>query len=178
MKRVSLQASNSSTDRVLVGRIGRPHGLDGYVVLHPETDNPDRFSPGSTVLDASGALYQVERVRPRGEGFLVRFSGVEDRTAAERIVGTELYISGEERRALDDGEYWPDELIGLVVHSHDGREVGVVGSVIEGAAQYRLAVEGDRGTFEVPFVVDLVPTVDRAEGMITLADIPGLIPDE
>lgn len=178
MKRVSLQASNSSTDRVLVGRIGRPHGLDGYVVLHPETDNPDRFRPGATVQDASGAPFEVERVRPRGEGLLVRFSGVEDRTAAERIVGTELFIPGGERRALDDGEYWPDELIGLAVRTHDGRHVGVVASVIEGAAQYRLAVDGGSGTFEVPFVAELVPDVDRAAGVITLADIPGLVPDE
>lgn len=178
MKRVSLQASNSSTDRVLVGRIGRPHGLDGYVVLHPETDNPDRFRPGATVQDASGAPFEVERIRPRGEGFLVRFSGVQDRTAAEQIVGTELFISGDERRELDDEEYWPDELVGLAVRSHDDRDVGIVTSVIEGAAQFRLAVDGGRGTFEVPFVAELVPTVDRVERFIILADIPGLVPDE
>lgn len=178
MKRVSLQASNSSTDRVLVGRIGRPHGLDGYVVLHPETDNPDRFRPGANMYDADGAPFEVERVQPRGERFLVRFAGVQDRTAAEKIVGTELFIPSDERRELDEGEYWPDELVGLAVRSHDGRDVGVVASVIEGAAQYRLAVDGVAGRFEVPFVTELVPTIDRVERVVILADIPGLVPDE
>ena len=178
MKRVFLQASSSSTDRVLVGRIGRPHGLAGYVVVHPETDNPDRFRAGSTVFDASATPFVVERVQPHAGGFLVRFAGLADRTAAEQVTGTELFISDDERRPLDEGEYWPDELIGLDVRSHDGRSLGVVVGVIEGAAQVRLDVEGNLGRFEVPFVAALVPNVELEAGVITLADVPGLVPGD
>lgn len=178
MKRVSLQASSSSTDRVLIGRIGRPHGLGGFVTVRPDTDNPDRFRAGSTAYAADGTPFVVERVQPQGQGLLVRFAGVEDRTGAEQIVGTELFIEVEQRRPLDDGEYWPDELIGLVVRSYEGQEIGVVTNVIEGAAQYRLSIDGSVGQFEVPFVAALVPEVDRAAGVITLADVPGLIPGE
>ncbi|MEX1271460.1 MAG: ribosome maturation factor RimM, partial [Acidimicrobiia bacterium] len=98
---------------MLVGRIGRPHGLHGYVTVHPETDNPDRFAPGSPVLTDSGDTLTVQKSQERGNKLLVRFEEVGDRTAAEALTGTQLFIDEAERRPLADNEYWPDDLVGL-----------------------------------------------------------------
>ncbi|MEX2279075.1 MAG: ribosome maturation factor RimM [Acidimicrobiia bacterium] len=173
-----MPASSSSTDGVLVGRIGRPHGLHGYVAVHPDTDNPDRFAPGSGVTSASGRSLTVERSQWRTDSLLVRFVEVQDRTAAETLTGEFLFIEASERRDLADDEYWPDDLIGLDVASVDGTSIGTVEDVIEGAAQYRLVVRAEAGVFEVPFVAALVPEVDVEGRRIVVADIPGLIPED
>lgn len=108
---------------------------------------------------------------------MVRFAGITDRTAAETLTGSSLTIDVDRRRPLEPDEYWPDELVGLRVFSEAGEELGVVSAVIEGSAQYRLQVEGGRGTFEVPFVAALVPEVDQQAGRIVIALLPGLLPD-
>ncbi|MEX1006100.1 MAG: ribosome maturation factor RimM [Acidimicrobiia bacterium] len=161
---------------MLVGRIGRPHGLHGYVTVHPETDNPDRFAPGSPVLTDSGDTLTVQKSQERGNKLLVRFEEVGDRTAAEALTGTQLFIDEAERRPLADNEYWPDDLVGLAAVSNAGVALGRVESVIEGAAQFRLVIRGSEGQFEVPFVAELVPEVDLASGTIVIADLPGLVP--
>lgn len=108
---------------------------------------------------------------------LVRFESVLDRTVAVALGGVALYIGSDERRGLEPGEYWPDELVGLTVRSSQETDVGVVEGVIEGPAQYRLSVRTPDGAlFEVPFVAALVPDVDLAAGILVLADLPGLVP--
>lgn len=161
---------------MLVGRIGRAHGLGGHVVVHPETDNPARFVRGARLFDADGSVLEVERSQDRQGSLLVRFVGVADRTAAEALTGTALYIDPVDRRPLEPDEYWPDDLVGLSVHTHDGSSVGTVVGVVEGAAQFRLDIQGATVRFEVPFVAALVPEVDLEGGLIVLADVPGLVP--
>ena len=103
------------------------------------------------------------------------FEGIDDRAPAEQLRGVSLFISRGERRALDGDEYWPDELVGLRVVDQAGKSVGRVGAIIQGSAQDRLEIDGKNGTFEVPFVVALVPEVDMAGGRIVV-DLPdGLV---
>ena len=163
---------------MLVGRIGRPHGLHGYVTVHPETDNPDRFAPGRPVLTESGVTLTVQKSQVRGSQLLVRFEEVADRTAAEALTGTQLFIDASERRPLDEDEYWPDDLVGLSAVSVAGVTLGRVESVIEGAAQFRLVISGSESRFEVPFVSELVPEINLATGTIVIADLPGLVPGD
>lgn len=147
------------------------------MIVHPETDNPDRFRAGSHVYTEDGELLAVERSQDRSEPLLVRFEGVVDRNGADSLVGSVLYVPSDERRSLEPDEYWPDELVGFRIRSESGDELGVVEDVIEGAAQYRLLVRGERGRFEVPFVRDLVPEVNLAEQLMIIVDLPGLLPD-
>ena len=165
---------SSSTDRVVLGRIGTPHGLDGSVLVHPETDHPGRFAPGS-VVDAAGVSLSIASSRPTERGYLVRFEGVTDRTTAEALRGSELTIEESERRLLDVNEFWPDHLVGLEARDTDGRVVGVVAAVVEGVTQYRLSITTDAGLREVPFVQALVPQVDVAAGYLVIETVDGLI---
>jgi 16S rRNA processing protein RimM len=175
MRKVSLLESSSSTDPVVVGRLGRPHGLDGSLVLHMETDHPDRFVVGSAFNTDTGRRLTVRYFRHTGEQGLVAFEEAMDRTAAEALAGAMLTIEPAARRPLADEEFWPDELEGLEVRDPGGRVLGKVIAVEQGAAQDRLVVKGDGEPFDVPMVKELVPQVDVAAGYLTVIPIPGLI---
>ncbi len=163
-----------STDRVVVGRVGRPHGLKGLILVHPETDDPGRFAPGST-LEVAGADLRIVSAHVADKGLLVRFEGISDRTAAEAIAGSEITISAAQRRRLGPDEFWPDELVGLEARTVAGSRIGVIEDVVEGVGQYRLVISTDGDTKEVPFVTELVSVIDVEAGYLTVADIDGLI---
>ncbi len=150
--------------------------MAGHVLVRPESDYPERYRPGSELTTDDGQVLTVERSQAREGSLLVRFASVTDRTAAEALSGRFLYVETGERRPLDEDEFWPDEVIGMVVRSPNATDLGVVDDVVEGAAQYRLVVRGPDGSFEVPFVLALVPEVDRVNRVVTVADLPGLRP--
>ncbi|MDE0120121.1 MAG: ribosome maturation factor RimM [bacterium] len=170
-----MSRSNSSTDGVVVGRVGRPHGLDGAVYVWPDTDDPHRFEPGARVMVAGRGALQVERTRTHLERLLVKFVEVSDRTSAEKLRGAELYIEERQRRPLDSEEFWPDELEGLEVRTARGKVVGRVRGVEWSEAQSRLVIETPSGLREVPFVDELVPSVNLPDGYLILVDLPGLL---
>jgi 16S rRNA processing protein RimM len=168
---------SGSEDPILVGRIGRAHGLDGTVVVDLETDDADtRFAPGAVVRLADGRELTVTRYRLTERSPLVSFAEVTHRSAAESLRGAELLIRPEERRPLGPDEYWPEDLIGLRVVDRDGIEIGVVRDVESEQPQDRLHVQDPDGTIHiVPLVAALVRRVDLGAGTITVELPPGLI---
>lgn len=179
MKRVYPPALTSPTDRpddrVVVGLVGRPHGLDGTVVVHPETDHPGRFAPGSELVAGTGAHLTVRKVYAVESVLLVRFAEIADRTGAEGLRGAVLTIAAGQRRPLAEGEYWPEDLIGLEVRDTGGRRIGSVIAVEVDAPQTRLVISAGAGRVEIPLVADLVPAIDLVGGRVTVNAIPGLI---
>jgi len=146
------------------------------VVVRPTTDIPEeRFAVGAIVRTDAGAELEIVSVGPHRDGLLVRFRGIEGRDAAEALRGVTLVIPRTRRRRLDDGEFWPEELIGCVVVTVEGRRVGEVVDVVLGGAQDRLVVVTGEEHAEIPFVDALVPEVDVEERRIVV-DLPeGLV---
>ncbi|MDH5373090.1 MAG: ribosome maturation factor RimM [Acidimicrobiia bacterium] len=172
MKRVYAPALNSSTD-LTIGRIGRAHGIRGEVAVRVYADDPRLFEPGSAMRSGEKELV-VAHSRPHKNTLLVAFDGITTRTEAETLLGLELTVPIEARRELEDGEFWPDDLIGLAVHADAGK-VGEVVDVVAGEAQDRLVVGLlTGGTVEIPFVDELVPEVLPEEGLIRITPIEGL----
>jgi 16S rRNA processing protein RimM len=170
-KRGSALGSRSSTERpepeVVIGRLGRPNGLEGFLGIYIEDEDLVHLDIGSTVF-VEGDSYTVRGVRRGNKGHQVAFEEVTDRPSAEAIRGNEVRV--HERRDLTEGEFWPDQLIGLEVRPHGGRVV----SVVSGPSQDRLVVERDGDTFEVPFVDELVPVVDIEGSFVEVVEIEGL----
>lgn len=167
--------STDPADRVLVGIVGRAHGLNGHVFVLAESDDPERFSVGSAMLVEDRPVTVVASRVADGR-LIVHFSGIDDRNAAESLRHARLTISSEERRALDDEEWWPEDLVGLRVLDHHGAERGVIVGVEEGVAQDRLVVRTAEGAVvEIPFVAALVPEVDVEAGHVRLAAVEGLL---
>jgi len=172
--------------QLVVGRVGRPHGLHGEVTVEVRTDDPDqRFAGGSclaTVPAERGPL-TVSGSRWHSGQLLVRFAGYEDRNAAEELRDTVLAIDSDQLGPLDDPEeFYDHDLIGLQVVTVAGEPVGVVADVVH-PGQDVLVVEGSgpRSGNEilVPFVAAIVPEVDVAAGRLVIDPPPGLLdPDE
>ncbi len=145
--------------------------MRGDVVVRPLSDHPGRFAAGSR-MRAGDADLVVAASRPHQGDLIVTFEGVADRDAAASLRGAELTIAASERRELDDGEYWPDQLEGIAVLDPGGDRIGTVAGVVIGDAQDRLviAVPGGRQV-EVPFVDELVGEVHPSGGFVVV-DLP------
>ncbi len=170
-----------STDTVVVGVIGRPHGVRGEVAVELRTDEPERrFAPGQVLYEDEGTrLFTVQSARDHAGRLLVRFAELADRAAAEVVRGTLLVATIEpDERPAESGEFYDRQLIGLRARTPNGADIGLVGSVLHLPAQDVLEIETAAGTRLVPFVEALVPQVDLDAGYLTVADVAGLLDDE
>jgi 16S rRNA processing protein RimM len=170
-----------STDTVVVGVIGRPHGVRGEVAVELRTDEPERrFAPGQVLYEDEGTrLFTVQSARDHAGRLLVRFAELADRAAAEVVRGTLLVATVEPgERPAESGEFYDRQLIGLRARTPNGADIGLVGSVLHLPAQDVLEIETAAGTRLVPFVGALVPQVDLDAGYLTVADVAGLLDDE
>jgi len=172
--------------QLVVGRVGRPHGLRGEVTVDIRTDDPEeRFRAGSRLAtDPAGrGPLTVAGSRWHSGRLLVRFAGYEDRDAAAGLRDTILAIDSEQLGPLDDpAEFYDHDLIGLQVVTVGGEPVGAVADVLH-PGQDLLVIEGSgrRSGAEilVPFVAAIVPEVDVAGGRLVIDAPPGLLdPDE
>jgi 16S rRNA processing protein RimM len=169
---------------VLVGRIGKAHGLRGDVTINVRTDEPERrFAPGSVLVveapTGSASTLRaltVASTRWHSGVLLARFEEVPDRTAAEAARGILLYATVAADASPDDpDEYYDHQLVGLAVHDVDGTLLGEVTGLVHGAQDLLAIRTPDRRDTLVPFVKALVPEVDVAGGRIVVADRPGLV---
>ncbi|MFG2086539.1 MULTISPECIES: ribosome maturation factor RimM [unclassified Spirillospora] len=166
------------SEPLVVGRIGRPHGVRGEVAVDVRTDEPEsRFAEGTQIVTdppATGPL-TIERVRWHSGRLLVRFAGIGDRGAAEELRGTWLVVDpGDIPPSADPDDFHDQELIGLTVVTADGTDVGEVADVLH-HGQDLLVVRGDAGEKLVPFVAALVPEVDVPGGRLVIDPPPGLL---
>ena len=174
----------SVEDYLVVGRIGKPHGLKGEVSVEPRTDEPERrFATGSrlgTVRNRPGThaaeTLTVRSSRWHSGRLLVTFDEIAGRNAAEEARGTLLVVPVDpEETPEDPEEFYDHQLVGLDVVTTAGAVVGEVAEIVHGAAQDLLVVKaGDREVL-VPFVTALVPEVDLAGRRVVVDDRPGLL---
>lgn len=168
--------------QLVVGRVGRPHGLRGEVTVEVRTDDPDqRFAAGSSLATdpADRGPLTIAASRWHSGRLLVCFAGYDDRAAAETLRGTVLVIDAAGLAPLaDPEEFYDHDLIGLQVVTVAGEHVGTVADVLH-HGQDLLVVSGagpQAGTeVLVPFVAAIVPEVDVAGGRLVIDPPPGLL---
>lgn len=166
-------------DQLAIGRIGRPHGIRGEVTVDVRTDDPDsRFALGAVLVtdpEDAGPL-SIEDVRWHSGRLLLRFTGVDDRTAAEELRGTWLVIDPADVPPSDDpDEFHDQELVGLAVVTKDGAEVGSVTEIRHFGQDLLVVGRVGGGEALVPFVAAIVPEVDLDGGRIVIDPPPGLL---
>jgi 16S rRNA processing protein RimM len=182
--RLTRVARDDDSVEVVVGRIGKPHGLRGEVTVEVRTDEPERrFVAGTTLAaepprgSASGLTsLAIDSLRWHGTTLLVKFAELPDRTAAEGARGTLLLAHlPADAAPADPEEFYDHQLVGLAVADLDGRVIGEVTGVVHGAQDLLEIRATDGRPTLVPFVAALVPEVDLAAGRVVVADRPGLV---
>ncbi|MGI8678580.1 MAG: ribosome maturation factor RimM [Jatrophihabitans sp.] len=160
---------------ITVGRIGPPRGVRGDLFVQPFTDTPEeRFAVGSVLATepAAGPL-TVEYLNLSSARMVLRFAGVQTREAAQALRGVRLVVPASARPVIDDpDEFYATDLVGLAAHTVDGAPLGRVEDVIEIAGADYLVLQFDGAQRLVPFVAEIVPSVDIAGGVV-LIDPPG-----
>ena len=168
---------------LVVGRVGRAHGIRGEVLVALRTDDPDaRFAPGTVLVTdpaERGPLTVVSARRHSGR-YVVAFDGVADRAAAEALTGTALVVeSADLASTVDPDEFHDAQLLGLRVQSADGADIGELTDVVHGPGGdllvVRLQAAGEDREVLVPFVREMVPTVDVPAGLVVIDPPEGLL---
>ena len=135
---MSEKNTNSPGDLLAVGRILRPHGIRGALIVESMTDWDQRFVPGARMLLEKGPQDYVEvtleTAAPHGGRVLVSIEGLEDRDAAGELRGLFLEVPACEAAPLGEGEFWAHDLAGRAVLDGEGRELGRVTEVFCRAA--------------------------------------------
>jgi 16S rRNA processing protein RimM len=171
--------------RIIVGRIGRPHGIRGEVVVGVRTDEPDlRFAVGASLHagpTADGDTSPDRDLRVVGKHWhsgqlLVAFAGITDRTAAGELTGRWLSVdSSQLPPTADPDEFRDHELIGLSVRTSAGEAVGVVTDVLHHGQDLLVVQRAPGQEHLVPFVKAIVPEVDVAAGVLVIDPPAGLL---
>jgi len=169
--------------QLVIGRVGRAHGIRGDVVVDVRTDEPEeRLAVGATLATeppTAGPLTVAASSWHSGR-LLLRFVGVSGRTAAEALRGTLLVMdAAPDRSPADPEEFYDHQLVGLEVLTTAGVPLGTVGEVLHLPSQDTLVVRRGDGEDErellVPFVTAIVPTVDLAARRVLIDPPAGLL---
>jgi len=168
--------------QLVVGRIGRAHGIKGEVSVEVRTDEPElRLAPGA-VLDtdpASAGPLTIATGRVHSGRLMLRFEGVHDRNGAEALRNTLLIAEVDpEERPEDPEEFYDHQLIDLDVVTRDGRMIGRISEITHLPYQDMLVVaRPEGGEVLIPFVSEIVPEIDLEEQRAVIDPPPGLLDD-
>ncbi len=158
-------------DRICIARIGAAHGTAGEVRLWPFTARLEDVTAYGPLQTADGRrAFEILSLRP-GKDFLVaRLKGVTDRTGAETLCNTDLYVPRERLPEPEPDEFYHADLIGLRAEAPDGRMIGTVVAVHNfGAGDIlEIAPSAGRDTLMHPFSTAAVPGVEIAAGRIVV----------
>jgi 16S rRNA processing protein RimM len=126
------------------------------------------------LVHGDGRVLVIESARGHHDRLLIRFEGILDRDGAVGLRGP-LYVSEEEMRELDEGEFWQRDLIGCEIVDTAGNRIGIIDEVIDGPAQDLLRVVTDSGTGFIPLVDAIVKNIDVVAKQVVVDPPPGLL---
>lgn len=169
-------------DPIVVGRLRKAHGLDGEILVSPETGDPEMlFVPGRVFGVIGSAVSHgirkltLQTARPHKGGYLLRFEEIADRERAETAKGLEITVPEDALRPLEENEFFLHELVGFEVLTEDRERLGEVVEVYELGDQLLLGIEVGGEEKLLPFNRELVGAVDREDRQIRVDPPSGLL---
>lgn len=161
--------------QLVVGRIGRAHGVQGEATIEVRTDNPEqRFAIGSTVCTENGRNLIITGHRWHNKILLLSFSGITDRNQVEEL-RDQLLSTQVDTEDLQPGEYHFQQLIGCQVNLEDSQKIGTVREIIQLPGQDLLAIDTIKGEVLVPMVKQIIIKIDIESRVIVIKPPEGLI---
>lgn len=166
-------------DTVIVGRVRKPHGVHGEVVVEPSTDTAERLVPGADLLvrptSGSPRPVTVASVRPHREVLLIRFLDLESRDDVEELRSAWLEVDRSLVPTAPQDAYYYYELVGCSCRDQRGSDLGTVVELIEDGGGLLLELEKNHERLLIPFVRAYVREVDVETGRIVLELPDGMI---
>lgn len=160
-----------------IGRLGRPHGLDGEQGLDLCTLTIPELLAVRTFLwrgrDGSTRTLTLATARAANRRMLVRFTGVSDREGASTLTNGRLYVESDRLPDPGPGQAYNFQLIGLDVLTEEGRRLGTLAEIWPTPAHPVLVVRGD-GEVLIPAIPEFVKAVSLDERRITVRLMPGM----
>jgi 16S rRNA processing protein RimM len=173
----------SDEKNIIVGRIGAPHGVRGQLRVQSFTADPLALGDYGTLVTGDGQSLDVTDIRAQKTMVVVSFAQVHSREAAEALNGAELHVTRSQLPddALEDDEFYVQDLIGMDVRDEKGSHIGTVsavenfgaGDLIEVAWLTHSDANGASSDY-FPFTREVVPDVDLESRAITLVR-PGAV---
>lgn len=162
---------------LVIGKIRRPHGIKGEQIMEIHTDFPERIVPGMRVfVGGNRQPMQIRSTRPHKDMMLVSFEGIDTPEDAGMLRNSLVYVHGDDRPTLPEGEYYHHELIGLQVVTESGETLGEIAELLSTGANDVLVVRPDAGgEILIPLIDEVVLEVDLDSGTMQVRLIPGLI---
>ena len=156
-------------DRILLGVIGRPHGVRGLLHVHSYTAEPADLASYAPLTDDAGRRWLLAW-KGAGVAELRDADGraVSDRNAAAALTNVRLYVARDQLPAPEAEEFYLADLIGLRAIDQAGAALGQVATVHDYGAGPSLEIAGQGAPLLVPFTRSFVPDVDLAAGQVTI----------
>lgn len=164
--------------RVLLGHIAGAHGVRGEVLIKPYTADPAAITAYGALTDRDGArIYALVSARVTDKGVIARVAGVSDRTAAEALRGTGLYVARDQLPPPNADEFYHVDLLGMRAVDAALADLGEVTAILNyGAGDILEITPADGGKAAlVPFTRDAVPELDFAAGRILVSLPPEIL---
>lgn len=159
--------------------IGAAHGIKGELRVKTFTGDPLALGGYGPLSSREGRVFEVETIRAAGEVAVVRFKGVSDRSTAESLTGTELFVDRSALPPEAEDEFYHADLVGLAVRDEAGTAAGRVTAIqnFGGGDILEITFHGRKGLL-IPFSRASVPEVDVKAGFIRIDTIAaGLVED-
>ena len=165
---------------LVIGKLGRPHGLHGEILMVVYTDFPERIQPGVTFF--VGPHYQpikLSKRRPHSRGLLITFEGYRARERIAELRNQLVYVRTSDRPPLEQGEYYHHQLLGLEVVDENGKKLGFLSNILETGANEVYVVRDQSGAeILVPAIDSVVLDIDLEHKQVRVHLLTGLLPEE
>lgn len=161
-----------------IGQIVSTQGLKGEVRVYSYTDDIYRFDDLETFYLGKDLenKWIVEKVRYKGNMVIMKIKGIDTVEEAEKLKNKFMYVSREEGRELEEGEFFISDMIGIDVYTVDGQHVGVLDDVLQYAANDVYVVKGaENKEYMIPAMLKFVPTIDMSERKMIIDPIAGML---
>ncbi len=164
-----------SPEFLTIGKIARPQGIRGEVIVNIETDFPSRFFESSDFLirtkDGNSRTMKAEKARMHKGRVVIKFQNIDTMNEAESLRNAEILIPVENRNTEDEDFFYHFELTGMTVSNVSGRIIGKVKEVLINPGNDILVVQGKEGEILIPFRKEICIEVNRETGQI-VAELP------
>lgn len=156
-----------------VGRLGKPHGIQGEIVLHVITDFPERLRPGKIVHYGEKHIpLKIKSSRNSNKGIIVSFDEYLDINQISELRNQYLYVNANTLPVLPPGEYYHHQLIGLVVKNETGQELGILEEILETGANDVYVVKNLEGGEElIPALKQNILSIDLSDQIMVVKQL-------